>query len=330
MANMFLNRAIAAAVRKEMAEDPDIILLGEDIINKGGGLSIYLGIPEEFPGRCFDMPICESGFTHFANGAAVAGLRPVVDLMFSDFSFIAGDAIVNNAAKFRFNSQGRINVPCTYVLGNGGRGTYGSVGSGSTHSQCAENWFTNIPGLKLAAPYYADDAYGLMRSCIRDNDPTLFFYHEGSLGRKAEVPDDPEYIIPLNNAAKIRREGSDATLVAIQSMLPVAEDACAELEKEGVSVELIDPRVLIPLDEEKVIKSVRKTGRLTIVHEAPVRGGFAGEIAAIVADKAFDALKAPIKRVGALNSPIPSGMAEYLMMPKKEDIIAAVKATLNK
>lgn len=325
MATMFLNRAIAAAVKKEMEADENIILLGEDIINKGGGLSIYLGIPEAFPDRCFDMPICESGFTHFANGAAVFGLRPVVDLMFSDFGYIAGDAIVSNAAKFRFNSMGNINVPTTYVFGNGGRGTYGSAGSGSTHSQCSENWFTNVPGLKIAVPYYADDAYGLMRSCIRDNDPTLFFYHEGSLGVKAEIA-DPEALIPLNGAARIRREGTDVTILAIQSMVPVAEKAAAALEEEGISAEVIDPRVLVPFDADALIASVHKTGRLVIVHEAPVRGGFGGEVAAIAAEKCFGSLKAPIMRIGSLNSPIPSNMGEYLMMPKVEDIISTVKS----
>lgn len=329
MTTMFLNRAIAAAVKKEMLEDKNIILIGEDIINKAGGLSIYLGVPEAFPDRCFDMPICESGFTHFANGAAIAGLRPIVDLMFSDFGFIAGDAIINNAAKFRFNSMGNINVPATYVLGNGGRGTYGSAGSGSTHSQCAENWFTNVPGLKIVAPYFADDAYGLMRSCIKDNDPTLFFYHEGSLGVKCEVPDDDDFRIPLNNAARIRREGADVTIIGIQSMVPVVEATANKLEEDGISAEIIDPRVLIPLDEAKIIDSVKKTGRLIIVHEAPIRGGFGGEIAAVVADRCFDSLKAPIKRLGALNSPIPSNMAEYFMMPRAEDIIKAVKEILK-
>ena len=330
MATMFLNRAIAAATMKEMAADNNVILMGEDIINRGGGLSIFMGVAENFPDRCFDMPICESGYTHFSNGAAIAGLRPIVDLMFSDFAFIAGDAIVNNSAKFRFNSLGTINVPSVFVFGNGGRGTFGTAGSGSTHSQCSEAWFMNVPGLKIVAPYYAEDAYGLMRSCIRDNDPTVFFYHEGSLGVKSEVPDDEDFIIPLNNAAKIRSEGDDITIVAIQSMVPLADKAAEELRAEGISCEVIDPRVIIPFDEEKVIKSVNKTGHLLIVHEAPVRGGVGGEIATIVGEKCFTTLKAPIKRLGALNSPIPCNMAESLMMPNVEKIKAAVKEVLKK
>ncbi|SBW04311.1 Transketolase central region [uncultured delta proteobacterium] len=325
--SLFLNRAIAEAVRLEMERDDTIILLGEDIINKGGGLSIFLGVPEAFPGRCLDMPICESGFSHFANGAALAGLRPIVDLMFSDFGFVAGDAIVSNAAKFRFNSLGRLSVPVTFVMANGGRGTYGSVGSGSTHSQCSESWFSNVPGLKIVAPYYADDALGLMRSAIRDNDAVLFLYHEGSLGVKCPVPDVQEPI-PLARAARVRREGKDITVVAIQSMVPIVEKAAETLAAEGISVEIIDPRVLIPFDEEALLRSIAKTGRLLIVHEAPVRGGCGGEIAAIAAEKGFDSLKKPIRRIGSLNSPIPSGVAEHLMVPKMEDVINGVKSLL--
>lgn len=328
MRDLYLNRAIAEAAHKEMEQDPHVILLGEDIINRGGGMSTFLGVPQDFPDRCFDMPICEAGYTHFANGAALAGMRPIVDLMFSDFLALTFDAIVNGAAKFRFNSLGQVCVPAVYIAGNGGRGTYDGVGSGCNHSQCSEAWFMNVPGLKIVAPYYPSDALGLLRASIRDNDPVLFLYHEGSLGVREKVPEEVAPI-PLNGAAKIMQEGSDVTIVAIQSMVPVALKAVAELQAKGISAELIDPRVLIPFDSEKVLASLRKTGRLLIVQEAHSRGSFGGEILRIVAETCPECLKKPAKVLGALNSPIASGFAEAYIMPHKEDIVKAVEAMLN-
>lgn len=329
MARMFLNRAIAEAVRLEMERDEKVILLGEDIINRGGGMSTFLGIPEAYPDRCYDMPICENGYAHFAVGTCLAGYRPIVDLMFSDFMGVAYDAIVNDAAKWRFNSQGKVQIPVVFFAGNGGRGTYGSVGSGVNHSQCVEAWFMNVPGLKIVAPYYAEDALGLLRASIRDNDPVLFLYHEGSLGKKSEVADGDVYI-PLSNAAKVRKEGTDLTVVAIQSMVPIVEKAAKKLEAEGISIEIVDPRVLMPLDMDTINKSIAKTGKLLIVSEAHSRGSFASEIAARAADEAFEYLKAPVKKVGALNSPIGSGFTEYMMVPHEEDVIDAVKSMLGK
>lgn len=324
MRQTYLNRAIAEAVIKEMERDEKVVLMGEDIINRGGGMSTFLGVPQKFPERSLDMPIAESGFTHFANGAALAGYRPVVDLMFSDFSAIAMDAIVNGASKFRFNSLGKISVPITYVMANGGRGVYDGVGSGCNHSQCVESWYSNVPGLKIVAPYYPVDILGLLRASIQDDDPVIFLYPEGSIGLRGEIPDE-DYVIPLNGAAKIMNEGTDVTVVAIQSMLPLAVKAVEELKKEGISVELIDPRVLIPFDEEKVINSVKKTGKLVIVQEAHKRAGFGSEIAAIMAEKCFEYLKSPVQRVAALNAPIGSGYTEAYIMPHVEDIVKAVK-----
>ncbi len=324
MRNIYLNRAIAEAVSKEMELDDKVILLGEDTINRGGGMSTYLGVPQKFPDRCFDMPIAEVGFTQFALGAASTGFRPVVDLMFSDFTAVCFNAIANDAAKWRFNSLGKVAAPIVYVAANGGRGTYDGVGSGVNHSQCVEAWFMNVPGLKIVMPYYPKDAMGLLRSCIRDDDPVLFLYHEGSLGVREEVEDEIAPI-PLTNAAKIMREGTDVTIVALQSMVPVALNAVKELEAHGVSAELIDPRVIIPFDYDKVIASVEKTGRLVIVEEAPTRGSFAGEIIRVLCEKDPAMFKKPVKVLGALNSPIGSGYSEALMMPHKEDIINAVE-----
>lgn len=328
MGQLYLNRSIAAAVLEEMERDEKVLLIGEDIINRGGGMSIFMGVPQKFPDRCLDMPISESGFSHFANGAALAGYKPVVDLMFSDFVAVCADPIINSAPKFRFNSLGKVSCPVVYTLANGGRGTYGGVGSGCNHSQCVESWFQNVPGLKIVAPYYPADAKGLLKGSLRDGDPVLFLFHEGSLGVRGEVPDG-EHVIPLNNAANIIKEGKDVTIVAIQSMLPLAVKAVEKLQEEGIDAELIDPRVLIPLDEDKICSSVKKTGRLVIVHEAPVRGGFGGEIAAIVAENCLSSLKAPIKRLGALNSPIPSGYTEVYMMPNADDIISCVKGIMK-
>jgi len=323
MAQLYLNRAIAEAVNREMQADERIILVGEDILNRGGGLSTFLGIPETFPDRCVEMPIAEGGFTHFGNGAALSGLRPIVDLMFSDFSALAFDAIVNGAAKFRFNTLGEVRVPVVYVMGNGGRGTYDGVGSGCNHSQCAESWFMNVPGLKIVAPYYPSDALGLLRACIRDDDPVIFLYHEGSLGLRESV-DDTDIVIPLNDAAKIRREGNDVTIVALQSMVPLAEKGVDQLAEAGISAELIDPRVLIPFDKKKLIASVKKTGRLVVVEEAPSRGSFGSEILSMVAQECLSNLKGA-KLIGAKNSPIGCGFSEAYIMPHTEDIIEAVK-----
>jgi pyruvate/2-oxoglutarate/acetoin dehydrogenase E1 component len=323
MRELYLNRAIAEAVIKEMERDPHVILMGEDIINKGGGMSIFMGTYDKFPERCLDMPISESGFTHFANGAATVGLRPVVDLMFSDFASVPFDAIVNTAAKISFISQGEAQCPTVYVMGNGGRGTYGGPGMGCNHSQCTEGWFINVPGLKIVMPYYPADALGLLRAAIRDNDPVIFMYHQGSLGLRGPVPDE-DYIIPLNNAAKVIRKGSDVTVVAIQSMLPLAVKAAAQLEELGISAELIDPRVIVPLDREKIINSVKKTGRLLVVQEAHSRGGIGSEIISIVARECIGGLKA-VNLLGALNSPIGSSFTEACLMPHVEDIVQAVQ-----
>jgi pyruvate/2-oxoglutarate/acetoin dehydrogenase E1 component len=323
MRELYLNRAIAEAVIKEMERDSKVILMGEDIINKGGGLSTFMGTYDKFPERCLDMPISESGFINFANGAAAVGLRPVVDLMFSDFSAVAFDAIVNSAAKLCFNSLGESQCPTVYVMGNGGRGTYDGVGFGHSHSQCTEGWYMNVPGLKIVMPYYPADVLGLLRAAIRDNDPVIFLYHQGSLGLRGPVPDE-DYIIPLNNAAKVIREGSDVTVVAIQSMLPLAVKAAARLEELGISAELIDPRVVVPLDQEKIINSVKKTGRLLMVQEAHRRGGIGSEIISVVAQECAGDVKA-VRLLGALNSPIGSSFTEAYLMPHVEDIVKAAQ-----
>lgn len=325
MKQNFLNRAIAQAVDEEMKRDENVILVGEDMKNLNGGLSIFLGVPPKYPDRCLEMPIAELGFTHFAAGAAAAGFRPIVDLMFSDFTTVACDSIINFAAKYRYVTRGEKSMPIVYIAGNGSRGTYGGWSSGCNHSQCVEAIYCNVPGLKVVMPYYPDDARGLLKASIRDNDPVVFFYQLGSVGIRGDVSEDPDDIIPLNNAAKILREGSDVTIVAIQGVLPFAVEAAEKLEKEGISVELIDPRVIVPLDAEKICKSARKTGRVLITHEAPVRGGIGGEIAAVIQENCMKELKAPIKRIGQLNTPGPVGPTEVFMHVNPEKICDAVR-----
>lgn len=321
MGRMYLNGAIASAVSEEMARDEKVILLGEDIINTGGGLSLYRGVPKKFPERCLDMPIAEAGFCYFAVGAATTGLRPIVDLMFSDFATIASDAISNGSAKIAFSTLGKLGCPATFVLANGGRGTYGSFGSGCHHSQCVESWFQNVPGLKLVMPYYPADVKGLLKASIRDNDPVVFMFHEGSVGVTGEVPDG-DVVIPLTNAANILREGTDVTIVALQSMVPIALKAAETLAESGISAEVIDPRVLIPLDIDKIVASVEKTGKLIVVQEAPRRGAFGGEIVSEVCER-LNGKSIKVKRLGSLNAPIGVGMVEYFIVPKAENICEA-------
>lgn len=325
---MFLNKAIASAVMEEMERDEHVVLIGEDIIGVGGGLSIYLGVHDKFPDRAIDMPIAEPGYAYFGVGSTVSGDRPIVDLMFSDFSTFCADAIINGAAKMAFCTQGRVKCPMVFMLANGGRGTFGNFSSGCHHSQCVEGRFQNVPGLKLVAPYYPADVKGLLKASIRDDDPVLFMFHEGSVGLRGEVPDG-EYVIPLTNAAKVMTEGSDLTIVAIQSMVPLALKAVEALKELGISAELIDPRVLIPLDKEKIVKSVDKTGKLLVVQEAPKRGSYSGEIISTVLEELRG--KAILTdRVCTINAPVGNGISEYLAVPKQADIVNAAKVLCGK
>jgi acetoin:2,6-dichlorophenolindophenol oxidoreductase subunit beta len=329
MKKMFLNRTIAAAVSEEMDKDDKLIVIGEDLKNLHGGLSIFIDVPKKYPDRFLEMPIAELGFAHFGTGAAMTGYKVIIDLMFSDFSTIASDSIINVAAKYRFVTAGKENLPVVYMLGNGSRGLYGGWSSGCNHDQCVEAWFQNVPGLKIVAPYYPNDAKGLLKAAIRDKDPVLFLYHLGSLGSQGEVEESEDFVIPINNAANVIKEGKDLTIVAIQGVLPFAAEAAETLKNEGIDVELIDPRVLVPLDTEKICDSVKKTGRLLIVHEAPVRGGVGGEISAVAAEKCYGKLKAPIARIGQMHTPGPVGPTEILMQPKTSHIIEKARELMK-
>lgn len=268
------------------------------------------------------MPVSESGFTDFAVGAAMAGKRPIVEIMFADFSCYAFEAITVNASKHRYMSSGMWDVPMVVRMPQGA-----GFGAAAQHSQCVESWYLNSPGLKMVVPSSPYDAKGLLKSAIRDNDPVIFLEHKALLGMEGEIPEE-EYTIPLGKA-KIVREGKDVTVIATHTMVYESLKAAEELEKEGISIEIIDPRSLIPLDKTTICNSVRKTGRVVIAHEAHVRGGFGGEISAVIAEDCFDALKAPIKRVGSKNIPIPFGMSERYLIPTKDSIVKGIKALMK-
>jgi acetoin:2,6-dichlorophenolindophenol oxidoreductase subunit beta len=312
-------KAVIEALMEEMEQNEDVIYLGEDM-TFGGCLSKMPELQKTFgPERVIDTPISEHGFTNLGLGAAMGGLRPVIELQFADFASLVFDPIVNIAAKERFMSGGQVKTPAVIRTAQGV-----GIQCGSNHSQCIESWFMNVPGIKIAVPSTPYAVKGLMKTAIREDDPVLFIEHRLSYYTvKGEVPKE-EYTIPFGKAA-IAREGTDVTIVAWQKTYHDSIAAAEELEREhGISVEIIDPRTLIPFDKETVLHSVRKTGRAIVAHEAPLRGGPGGEISAIITEEAFDSLKAPVIRVGGLNVPVPFGKIEFEIVPDKEKIKKAV------
>jgi pyruvate dehydrogenase E1 component beta subunit len=271
-----------------------------------------------------NTPISEAAIAGGAVGAALTGMRPILELQFSDFITIAMDQLVNQAAKLRYMYGGKGKVPLV-LRTPAGSGT----GAAAQHSQSLEAWVAHIPGLKVVQPSTAYDAKGLLKAAMDDDNPVIFYEHKLLYKTKGDVPEEP-YSIPLGKA-DVKRIGKDVTVVATSIMVHKALEAAAELEKEGIDVEVIDPRTLVPLDEETIIKSVKKTGRLIVVHEAVKRGGFGGEIASIIAEsEAFDYLDAPIKRLGGLPIPIPyNPTLEKAAVPQITDIIQAVKDTVH-
>ena len=320
--------AINEALLEEMARDESVFIFGEDIaIGYGGGgmFGATRGLVEKFgPDRVIDTPLSEVAIAGAALGAAMVGLRPIAEIMFGDFLAIIMDQLVNNMAKMRWSLDGKFDVPIVI------RTSYGAgIGAGFHHSQSFESWLANVPGLKVVMPSDPADAKGLLKTAIRDNDPVVFMEHKFLYKRlKGPVPDG-EYLIPLGKG-EIKRPGEDVTIIATGNMVRLALEAAIALQAKGVSAEVLDPRTILPLDEELIIQSVKKTGRAVIVHEAPTFGGFGGEIAGILADKAIDYLDGPIKRVGALFTPIPNWikMEEYYL-PSVEKIVNAVAETIR-
>ena len=319
-------QALEAAIFEEMKRDDKIYYMGEDVAVFGGAITKLFALHQNFPDRVLDMPLDEKGFTGVAVGMAWMGLRPIVEFMYPDFLPLAMSDIVHGAAKQYWLSNQQDPVPMIIRSAQG-------IGSqcGAHHSECVEGWVMNYPGLKIAVPTFPEDAYGMMKYAIRDNDPVVWLdCRITAYTTDADVPDESEDAVIPFGQAHIRREGTDVTIVAWHKLLVDALAAAEDLEKQGISCEVIDPRTLIPFDIDTVMASVRKTGHLIIAHEANVRGGFGAEIAAQVTERDAGILKTPIVRVGTPNTYIPVGMMEFEVVPDKLDVIRAVKGALGK
>ncbi len=314
-------RAVNAALASEMRRDSGVVVLGEDVA-EGGPFGATRDLAAEFgASRVRDTPISEAAVTGVAIGAALSGWRPVVEIMFVDFITLALDQLVNHAAKARYMSGGQLRVPLV-LRTQGGAG----VRSGAQHSQSLEAWLLHVPGLKVVMPATPADAYGLLRSAIRDDDPVVVVENKALYNDRGAVADDS--VVPLGTAA-IRRAGRDVTVVATSRLVREALAAADELAREGVDIEVIDPRSLQPLDSETILASVARTHRFVIAHEAVTRQGFGAEVAAIVAEQALDALDAPILRVGAPFAPVPaSPVLEDAYRPAARDVVAAVRKAI--
>jgi pyruvate/2-oxoglutarate/acetoin dehydrogenase E1 component len=314
--------AIRLAMIEEMQRDERVFLIGEDVGVYGGAFKTSAGILDQFgPQRVIDTPISEVAIVGAASGAALMGMRPIAEMQFIDFITVAYDMLVNFTATSRY----RVGSPCPIVVrGPAGGGTHG----GPFHSLNPEAMFMNRPGLKIVAPGTAYDAKGLLKAAIRDDDPVIFIEHKFLYRRiKENLPDD-DYIVPIGKA-NIRRRGKDLTIITWGAMIYLADEAAADLAKDGVSVEVIDLRSILPFDEEAILESVAKTNRVMILHEAPLTGGAGAEFAARIAEKAFDYLDAPIKRVAALDVPTPySPPLEAAALPDKTRVLAAARELL--
>lgn len=321
MAVITYKEAVRQAMQEEMRRDETVFLMGEDVGIYGGAFGVSLGMLDEFgEERVRDTPISEAAISGAAAGAAVTGMRPIAEIMFSDFITIAMDSLVNQAAKMRYMFGGKAKVPMVLRL-PGGSGT----GAAAQHSQSLENWLVHVPGLKVVMATTPYDVKGLLKTAVRDDNPVVFIETKTCYNRKGEVPEG-EYTIPFG-VADIKRQGKDVTILATGVMVHRSLEAAELLAKEGIDVEVIDPRTLVPFDKETLVRSVIKTGKLIIVHEACKRGGFGGEVAAEVMDsEAFDYLDAPIKRVAGKNVPIPYCMElEKSAVPQVDDIVKAVR-----
>lgn len=325
MAEITYREAVVRALDEEMARDENVIFFGEDVGKAGGVFKVTPGLWEKYgPDRVRDTPISENAIIGAGIGAAITGMRPVVELMFADFAAVTLDQIINQAAKMRYMSGGQLKVPLTIRAAQGG-----GAGFGSQHSQCTETWFIHAPGLKVVVPSTPADVIGLLKSAIRDDNPVVFLEHKGQYTDRGEVPDHSNHIVPLGQA-NIVREGTDVTIVAIQNMVKVAKAAAESLANEGISCEIIDPRTLVPLDLDTIINSVKKTGRLVTVEEAVRAGGWGSEVATQVTEKAIWYLEGPVVRVTLGAGIIPfSAPLEAALIPNKDRVIAAIRQVLE-
>jgi acetoin:2,6-dichlorophenolindophenol oxidoreductase subunit beta len=325
MQQMGMGQAVNQALREEMMRDANVFIAGE-----GVGVSIHdnpmlptAGLLKDFgPKRVKDTPVSEAAIAGLAVGAAVAGLRPVVEIMFNPFFTLASDMIVNHAAKLRYLSGGKSTFPMVVRMKSGA-----GFGAGCQHAHNLEAWVAHCPGLKVVMPSTPADAKGLLKSAIRDDNPVIFIEDMMLYFQPGPVPDE-EYLVPIGKA-EVKREGAEVTIVAWSKMLGVALKAAAQLAEEGIEAEVVDLRTLAPLDKETLVSSVRKTGRLVVVHEATRTGGFAGEVCAVVGEEAFSSLKAPFRRVTGPDIPVPCSPAlEQFYIPNEDSLVRAVKEIL--
>ena len=325
MREITVREALNEALREEMERDDSIILLGCDIGLREGPFGVTKGLMKQFGAkRVIDTPISEPAFTGAGLGAAVMGMRPVVEILYSDWITLCMDQIVNMTAKIRYMFGGKINVPLVI------RAPFGAGGGvAAQHSQSFEAWFNHVPGLKVATPFYPADVKGLLKTAIRDDNPVIFFEHKRSYAVNGQVPDG-EHMVPFGKA-QILREGTDVTIVAYSMMAERAKKAAADLEKEGVSCEVIDLRTILPLDYDTVMASIDKTHRVVIAQEANLRGGLAGDIMATIIERGFDLLDAPPVRVGGLNVPMPYNKGlENAVIPNEDTIKEGVRKVMSR
>jgi acetoin:2,6-dichlorophenolindophenol oxidoreductase subunit beta len=323
MPELTYREAVRDALSSAMRADEDVFLMGEDIAEMGGSMGVTQGMLEEFGReRVRNTPISEMAIVGTGIGAAMQGMRPVVEIMYQDFLTLSMEQLVNQAAKHRTMSGGQVKVPLT-IRTQGGAGW----SPGAQHAQQLESWFVHVPGLKVVYPSTPEDVRGLLWSSIYDDNPVIFFEHRLLYPLKGDVPEE---IAPIElGKARVLRSGSDVTVVAIGRMVPEALSAAEDAEKEGISVEVVDPRTLLPLDEEMIIASVMKTTRCVTAHEAVTRGGFGAELTAVIQQGAFDYLDAPIERVGAKFAPLAFAPAmEQWVVPHAADVLEAVKRTV--
>jgi len=325
VAELSYREAVRDAMSTAMRRDDDVFIMGEDIAEMGGSMGVTQGMLEEFgPERVRNTPISEMAIVGAGIGAAIAGMRPIVEIMYQDFTTLAMEQIVSQAAKHRYMSGGQIKVPIT-IRTQGGAGW----SPGAQHAQQLEAWFVHVPGLKVVFPSTPEDVRGLLWSSIYEDNPIVFFEHRTLYGIKGEVPDEIE---PIEiGKARIHREGEDVTVVATGRLVHESLKAAEQAAEQGISVEVFDPRTLQPLDEDALIASVKKTNRAVVAHEAVTRMGWGAEVAAVVQEKAFDYLDAPVARVGAKFTPIPfAPVMEEWVVPHAKDVLAAIKKTVGK
>ena len=326
MPELTFAQAVNQALAEELRRDPTVFVIGEDVAEAGTPFKVLSGLVQEFgPQRVLDSPISEAGITGLGVGAAMTGMRPVVDIMFGDFLTLVMDQLANQAAKAHYMSGGKLKVPLTL------RTTMGATRrSAAQHSQSLQAWVAHVPGLKVALPATPADAKGLLKSAIRDDNPVVVIEDKMDYTVKGEVPDDDDFLIPLG-VAEVKREGEDVTIVATSSMVRVAFAAAEQLEADGISAEIVDPRTLSPLDEDTIVRSAEKTGRAIIVDEGHNRYGVTAELASVIADRAFWSLDAPVKRLGALDVPVPfSPPLEDVTVPTPDLVARTARELVRK